>query len=40
MLVIGDLLGWFGDRPFMENIAHNFKRMVVLDKIYPPPKTA
>lgn len=25
---------------FMESIAHNFKRMVVLDEIYPPPKTA
>ncbi len=25
---------------FMESIAHNFKRMVVLNEIYPPPKTA
>jgi IS5 family transposase len=25
---------------FMESIAHNFKRMVVLNEIYPPPKSA
>jgi IS5 family transposase len=24
---------------FMESIAHNFKRIVVLDELYPPPKT-
>jgi IS5 family transposase len=24
---------------FMESIAHNFKRMVVLNELYPPPKT-
>ena len=25
---------------FMESIAHNFKRMVILDELYPPPNTA
>ena len=25
---------------FMESIAHNFKRMIVLNELYPPPKTA
>ena len=25
---------------FMESIAHNFKRMIILDELYPPPNTA